>query len=685
MQKQAHQQGHHTDQYVHCIEYPPSTKAISELSPIGLADLLLETHHRDKIVFVRTIDSAIRIAAIQSLVEDSSGAVEKLALYNSDPTVNAEDLLPEGALLAVKEPYYTIAEGGHGLRIDHPSDLVQSNPRYQQVPDSFRFDAAEECNKSASEFKQAGNDAYKKGSYFAALWAYGQGVDACSTEDADIRHDILRNRAIVNTYLRRFEAALSDAKASIIPGKDHEEKIIALNAKAHFRAGRAAYNLAKFQEAQACFKTVQELTPSDKDALFESEKIDNRLREQSTGDYDFPKMSKSTSKKHNRLDHADWTSGTIVRETQGRGKGLFAAKNFAAGDLILCEKAFNVAFDSDRVSQPYTVLNDSTKRASTGTQATLLFNVIQKCIYNPEQATRLFDLYDGKDSARGTPLQIVEGLVPVDIFRVQGVLGCNSFECPTVRSSSATSQKQAGSNSTGLWLRAAYINHACDGNSMRSFIGDMMILRASKDISKGEEILMPYRLPEADNAVTQSELEKTWGFRCDCGICAAEAASSFSLRKQRSELLERTTTFCAANPPSVKKNIAQLEKLVAKLEKTYDNSEFEARPRLGLVSPGLWLCQAYKLSASPDKEITTATDLLRNLGFIVSVNGSTVDIDRRNCQVHSSAINGAMFAAHAFYKKGASDIGKQMEEFAKSLYRIMNGELRGFEDSFGKP
>ena len=56
-------------------------------------------------------------------------------------------------------------------------------------------------------------------------------------------------------------------------------------------------------------------------------------------------------------------------------------------------------------------------------------------------------------------------------------------------------------------MNAAYTNHACNGNAMRSFIGDMIIMKATRDINKGEEILMPYRLPHVDNNVTQEELQ----------------------------------------------------------------------------------------------------------------------------------------------------------------------------------
>ena len=691
VQRQAQDPGSLKQQYFLCDPYPPSTKTVSELVSISIPELQLDTHHRSKVLFVRAIDTAIRVAAVHSIVQDDTGAAERLALYNTDVAARAEELLPEGAIFAIKEPYYMAnANRSYSIRVDHPSDLVQLSPLDIQVPRGVCANLVE-FDKSALDWKKEGNVAYSAENYLAALQAYSLGLDACSFEDITIKHDLLRNRAIVNMFLKRFEQALADAKAAIIPAKERgDDGAIALNSKAYERAGRAAYELGRFQEAEACFRKMQELAPTNEDAFSTLERIEERKQERSSGHYDFTKMSRSANKKHNQLDHADFSSNTTISETDAHGKGLFATKDITVGQLIMCEKAMCAAFDSDKTSQSYTILNHNTKRALTGTQATLLFTLVQKLVHNPELAIGFFDLFDGGYQPK-TSLQIVEGHVPVDTFRTQAIIEYNCFECPTVRSSSKAAQKQAtspaGYHSTGLWLKASYINHACDGNAMRSFIGDMMIVRAIRDIAKGEEILMPYRLPDAVNAITQEELGKTWAFKCDCGLCIAEAASSSSQRKYRSHLIEKTRARLSVSPLSPqdqhdKPSLAQVEKLFAKLKNTYEGRSFEYRPRLGLVAPGLWLCQAYKYSGSRDKIIKTAIALLQNLGFIITVAGHTVSIDRRHCQLEGTAIDAAMYAAHAFYSRGDAGFGHQMEEFARSLYMIINGETRDFEDRY---
>ena len=615
-----------------------------------------------------------------------------MAIYNTESSTKDEELLPEDAIFAIKEPYYEVnGEGGYSLRIDHPSDLVRLSPRDPRVPQGICANMTEK-DKSALDWKTEGNTAYSAGQDLPALYAYSRGLDACGAVDIPLEYDLRRNRAVVCIFLKRFEQALEDAKAALIPVNNQiDERVTALNSKAYERAGRAAYELGRYEEAEASIKRMRELAPSNEDAVGLLKRIEQRMREQSTGGYDFNIMSRSSNKKHNRLDHADYTSNTTIRDAGASGRGLFATKKFQAGQLILCEKALCVSFESDAAPHSYTILNHKTQRALAGTQATLLYAIVQKLVYNPELAAKFFDLHDGGGYYPKTSLHPSEGLIPVDAFRTQGIIEYNSFGCPTVRSSSKAAQKEAanpaGYHSTGLWLRASYINHACDSNAMRSFIGDMMIVRAVRDIAGGEEIVMPYRLPDAINTVTQESLQKTWGFKCRCGICTAEAASLPTRLKYRAQLIEKVRTLVSASSTSpqqqnTKTMIGKVEQLFAKLKSTYDGKAFEHRPRLGLVVPGLWLCQAYKASGSNDKVISTAISLLQDLGFSITITGKKVSIDRSRCQLEGTAIDAGMYASSAYHGRGDADVGRRMEEFAKNLYLIMTGEMRGFEEKY---
>jgi hypothetical protein len=82
-------------------------------------------------------------------------------------------------------------------------------------------------------------------------------------------------------------------------------------------------------------------------------------------------------------------------------------------------------------------------------------------------------------------------------------MALNVFGCPvmTLKShqdviSNKFLRKEANFYSCGIWINASYINHSCLGNVRRSFIGDMMIVRAAKDMAACTELMFPYKTPE---------------------------------------------------------------------------------------------------------------------------------------------------------------------------------------------
>ena len=672
--------------------YPPSSKSASELSPLSIDDLELESHHRGKVLVLRCIEQPIRSAAIQTIVEDSNGTAERLALYNVPSSFKSEDILPQDFVLAAKEPYYEQSGQGPCIRVDHPSDIVSLSLSSGLLLESFR--QAE--SKTALQLKDEGNTAYGSKSYLLALRLYTAAIDAISdpstTEGISLKRLILRNRAMAYIYLGHFESALSDAEGAVIPQDEAQDTAdVKRNTTAYYRAGRAAYELHRYSEAETHFNKAIDISPGDVDSVNELKKIKERQRETS-GQYDFTAMSKSASKKQNRLDRADFTSCTTVKDAgEGRGKGLFASRNFKPGDLVMCEKGFSVAFDSDPgVSSNYTILDSKTEKRASDTTASLLFQLTNKLAHSPATADRFFDLHDAGYSPQ-TPLTPVHGVVPVDTFRTLAIIHHNTYGCPTVRSSSNAAQAQLASStgypSSGLWIHASYVNHACNGNAMRSFIGDMMILRATRDIKQGDEICMPYRLPHPDNAVTQGELQKIWGFKCDCSLCWVEAATPGKEKKQRSELIGKAMEYLSKNKLKEgvkveKRTIDQAARMYERLEKTYDEIKFDKMPRPGLVGLGMWLCEAYIANEENTKVIEYALRLLRNMGFVVKVDGDHLDVEREFCCLEVRSVGVAAYAAKAYKAKGNNAISEKMEALARELYEVLNGEIRGFDDRY---
>jgi hypothetical protein len=97
-------------------------------------------------------------AGVISLVEDEFGNADKLAIYNhSDSSILSG--VPEGCVVAVKEPYYKYNGSGEDCMIcvDHPSDVILLRFTDPIIPEPLRLGP---LLKSAEEWRTAGDKAF---------------------------------------------------------------------------------------------------------------------------------------------------------------------------------------------------------------------------------------------------------------------------------------------------------------------------------------------------------------------------------------------------------------------------------------------------------------------------------------------------------------------------------------------
>ena len=73
----------------------------------------------------------------------------------------------------------------------------------------------------------------------------------------------------------------------------------------------------------------------------------------------------------------------------------------------------------------------------------------------------------------------------------------------------------------GLYINCSFFNHSCDPNCFYFGIANMLIVKAIKDIKKGEELTVSYIEPKP-MALRKNELLK-WDFTCNCKYCKQEA------------------------------------------------------------------------------------------------------------------------------------------------------------------
>jgi hypothetical protein len=149
--------------------YTPCLSPFCDLAKVMIKDLLLETHHRGTYLLLRAITPPDRMTAVMAIVEDEKKDVLMLQLYyqESENERAAEEILGEGTVLIVKEPYVKLmSDGDYGIRVDHLSDVIYLPMDDKRVPNHWQVT---ENPGSASAWKAKGNDYFNGSKYHDAI------------------------------------------------------------------------------------------------------------------------------------------------------------------------------------------------------------------------------------------------------------------------------------------------------------------------------------------------------------------------------------------------------------------------------------------------------------------------------------------------------------------------------------
>ncbi|RKU47094.1 hypothetical protein DL546_001752 [Coniochaeta pulveracea] len=574
--------------------YPPCAISVQDLQPMKLADLRMDTHHRGCKLTVKRASPVVPLTARSWTMvqdpDDAGGDIERLEICLHKSGYGDEDVLESASGFVIKEPYFTLTDQGEAtIRIDHPSDLVLCRKDIASGSLAEDMDATT-AEKMARSCKDKGNAALAKQDLQLAHAHYTEGLKVAQQKvlldtNADLARDLSRNRAHVNLLLDRLDEAKTDATASLI-GKD-DQRSKDLDSKAFFRAGSAAYSLGEYQEAKDFFDERLKLMPDNKEATAFLKRIRRRLHEQETGSHDLKKIRAGLSRARPRVDAATFTRNTRVGESTRRGRGLFATRDIAAGEIVMCEKAFCVVWGHESAAltaMTYDLRDDRIRVSPVG----LSKSIVQKLLSNPSQIERVMDLH-GDYQGDGKAASSTEDGPVVDTFRVHDIMSRNAFG-----PGSQFGEEGASNASTGLWIWAAYINHSCIANAKKEYVGDLMVIRATQAIASGEEIFHAYD-ESSDYEARQKALMTTWGFECNCALCAVEKGDDPAVRKKRQELADEADAFVAREPWTNAKRltIVKAQRLARSIDDTYDGKRYKSGlPRLATRRIQEWLANA---------------------------------------------------------------------------------------------
>ncbi|KAL3292629.1 TPR domain-containing protein [Colletotrichum asianum] len=636
------------------LAYPPSCKTIKSLSPIRLDELLVETHHEEKFLVVKAISPPYQGAGTITVVEDEHGNVDKLALYNQSIS-NILQSIPEGTIVLIKEPYYKFSgENDYMLCVDHPSDIIrlQQGQDESLVPTPWR---ELQDTREAVDLGAAGDKAFISKDLPLAVENYTKALEMADDADHPFRSGMFSKRASINLTLKRFDDAFSDALASIGGPSDW---------KAYFLAARASYELTDFQTSKEHFESALALNPPTPNVQKEYERCLAR-REEEKGFYNFPDMAKDVTPKNIHIDRASFLSRTEIRDSPHHGRGLFATEDIKAGDLVFVEKATSVPNE----------FNPEHNSAAAYAQ------LIELCADNPTIHKKVLDLYGGTYKRSGLEGTEVDGKPIIDVFLLESIRRKNCFSGAHVSAQAANGEWNMWKNgmSRGLWVYSAYANHSCLPNCNRSFVGDMLVVRATVDIPKGTEITHIYLPPKAAFLLRVPQFRRTWGFECSCDLCDGEAKSPLDQHKKRvSALAELQRTIKKKNPVKFHPDatIRQIERMAGKLAALHEPEVYDELklPRLMLVWPTMWLVEALHTRKQWAKVIKWGSEVFRNFGFVEPVRGERLWMYKDTQAVTTfEVIKALKLTADAYAATGQEDLARDCRDAARTGLVCMVG------------
>ncbi len=501
-----------------------SLRDISELKPILLRDMKINQIHYGHYLECKTLAEPFYVTGMSLIVEDNTGEIENVMLYNFNAKsydINPSYLIPAGTKLIIKEPFlklFACGNGEFGIRVETPTDVILINND---------FFSQSTVSQSVDELIENGNLYFKKFDFYSSIRYYTEAFK--KSNETNVR--AVLNRSASYFKLERYYLAYKDAeKAAQLDDKCE---------KAYYRMGKAAYEMRQFEVAEKNFKNFLKYNKLQ-DAEIELKKCQDRVNETLTGDYDFKSIVDQALKKENLFfDVADFKSNKIkVADVKNKSKGVIASQDIKKGELLVVSKAISSVF-IDKNSKNYNIQINMPKNSFDMNDGSQNFsNIVYKMHSDPGLAKEIYSLYAGPDYARND--KINEHVI--DISRISAIQKYNSFTTENHFELSKKEEKNDVNKESGFWLFPSYFNHSCVGNTIRIFLGDLLIMYAIRDIKKNEEITTHYFSSSDTYAERGERAFKTYNFKCDCQLCKLDREDS-NLKKREKLLHEIMTNM----------------------------------------------------------------------------------------------------------------------------------------------
>ena len=558
-------------------------------------DLEVGRIHKGGYLLCRAIAQPCKSTGTHMIVEDVNGSALRISIYNLlSPALlpgTVSWALTVGDVFAIVEPFYKVTRDGEKtIRCDNPShfslrskdDKCLAGVSWamgETAPEQADF-VEELASKSSMErLAREGKRHFKEKRFVESAKRYRESLLLCETSED--RFSILSNLCECMIRLGHYRLALRHAQ--------HACKLREESSKARERRAKVFLNLSMLEEALRDAGEAVRLCPSSRSAKALKAMLEQRFPsvEPKPSSYDFADiLEKAEALRGNKPQYGlllpDYIGPEDIRESPGRGRGLFATRRIPAGELIIAEKALGAVYRGEVLDLaggvPELFLDIDTSnsgRAHSQVDTELTWRLMQASCENCVLASAVNKLHGGRqgDASENTPASCAscDGDA-VDVLHTEGVIRHNAFgvdnleEASRARNTGGAAECYVKGSDKGLWNMASFFNHSCMSTCNWFTILDFVFVCASRDVDQGEELTISYM----DKLSPYSERQKvceSFGFQCKCEYCQREKRVASVLAPL---LLEHVSivpeVMPIANLASLSSNIGRLRELSRKIE-----------------------------------------------------------------------------------------------------------------------
>ncbi|KAK6498980.1 hypothetical protein TWF481_011551 [Arthrobotrys musiformis] len=718
--------------------YSPSTGR--NLEPTATRSLTVGERFFGHCLVVKAVLPPKHLDATHVLIEDEAGKWELLHIFNFPYTNHVEDRIGQGQLMVIKEPVYYVGYGGFpAVRVDHPSDIMYIMYNHPLVPPKWQRKDAHGLDAESTVLRTDGE--------LRIRWKkYHQAVD-CLTLAHDISErtyqeasknfsrpsssgtyvqnklEILKLRTSCYYFLKQWEKCVADANVAMN---------ISFNERTALYKANALLHMNMFDEAR---QTILRILGASRFKFQDCTSLHSQVRSRYSncvGRYNMSHILERCKEGQHEISAGDFTAGVRVRKSLDvSGHGLFAQKDFKAGDLVMAIKAVATSHGKDNVTiqvkdQRGELVKDKYGQSMVAqiinrmtAEPKAVGHLIQKL--NRENFDATFFKHNGEyllngfwieDTVEKYSMQHtihnkripdIGGIIDPHIFpgvtpEARGPSPVNSVRFALGGGSKASVNGTAASrdalNDTeqvSFFPQAAFINHSCIPNVRISIFSNILFVHAASYIHKEEELLVNYLDDQYSPHVQRRDiLKEQYGFSCRCIRCQFEDDNSeyCSTRKRVHEAINELVSGKYAHSPT---NILQgVGHCIKTIEQGFIDSPSDI-PQFDMAW-ALMVEEHVRRSVDHDEERTGRTAELKNLKLalrILKALGAEFEFIQGDVRIFRygfickwlveawilAALSSARFYGSVFWT---------LRVIAKDSYGILCGETVTFEKLFWK-